>query len=134
MPQASINHYSRVNTYTGVSAADPHRLVLMLLDGALGKLALARGNMARNDVRAKGEAIGQAISIVNGLRTSLNLQEGGQIARNLDDLYDYITRQLLQANVKNEPVLVEEAADLLREIREGWDAIPVEQRLKESVF
>lgn len=125
---ASVSHYSNVDTYTGVDAANPHRLVLMLLDGALGKLALAKGSMARNEIKAKGEALGQTISIINGLRASLNLSDGGDIAANLDNIYEYIERQLLQANLKNEPALLDEGSDLLREIREAWDAIPYADR------
>ncbi len=124
----AANHYSQVDTYTGVNEADSHRLVLMLLNGALSNIAVAKGSIERQDVSAKGEAIGQAISIVNGLRTSLDLGAGGELAVNLDNLYDYMERQLLEANIHSDPKMLEEISGLLHEIKEGWAAIPVEAR------
>ncbi|HIE56412.1 MAG TPA: flagellar export chaperone FliS [Chromatiaceae bacterium] len=124
----AVNHYNQVDTYSAVSGADPHRLVLMLMDGALGKIATARGSMERHDIPAKGEAIGQAISIIDGLRTSLDLQSGGEIALNLDSLYDYMERRLTEANIHNDPSILEEVAGLLGEIRGAWRAIPREMR------
>ncbi len=124
----AANHYSQVDTYTGVNGADSHRLVLMLLNGALSNIAVAKGSIERQDVSAKGEAIGQTISIVNGLRTSLDLDAGGELAVNLDNLYDYMERRLLEANIHNNPSMLEEISGLLHEIKEGWAAIPVEVR------
>ncbi|WP_456417512.1 flagellar export chaperone FliS [Thiolapillus sp.] len=122
------NHYSQVDTYTGVNGADSHRLVLMLLNGALSNIAVAKGSIERQDISAKGEAIGQAISIVNGLRASLDLDAGGELAVNLDNLYDYMERRLLEANIHSEPKMLEEVSGLLHEIKEGWAAIPLEVR------
>jgi flagellar protein FliS len=126
--RSAVNHYNQVDTYSAVSGADPHRLVLMLMDGALGKIATARGGMERRDIAAKGEAIGQAIAIIDGLRTSLDLEAGGEIALNLDSLYDYMERRLTEANIHNDPAMLEEVAGLLNEIRAGWQAIPQEFR------
>ncbi len=124
----AVSHYSQVNTYSAMSGADPHRLVLMLMDGALGKIATARGGMERRDIASKGDAIGQAISIIDGLRTSLDLEAGGEIAQNLDSLYDYMERRLTEANIHNDVSMLEEVAGLLNEIRAGWQAIPQEVR------
>lgn len=126
--RSAVNHYSQVDTYSAVSGADPHRLVLMLMDGALGKIATARGGMERRDIAAKGEAIGQAISIIDGLRTSLDMEAGGEIALNLDSLYDYMERRLTEANIHNDVSILEEVAGLLGEIRGAWQAIPQEMR------
>ncbi|WP_456406936.1 flagellar export chaperone FliS [Thiolapillus sp.] len=124
----AANHYSQVDTYTGVNGADSHRLVLMLLNGALSNIAVAKGGIERQDIAGKGEAIGHAISIVNGLRTSLNLELGGELAENLDSLYDYMERRLLEANIQSDRSILEEVAGLLHEIKEGWMGIPVEVR------
>ncbi len=119
----NVNHYQQVNYVSGVTDADPHRLVQMLLEGALGKIAIVKGLMQRKEVARKGEIIGQAMSIVTGLRASLNKEAGGEVAENLDNLYDYIECQMLQANIKNDPQLLDEVAALLKEIKSGWDAI-----------
>lgn len=124
----AANHYSQVDTYTGVNGADSHRLVLMLLNGALSNIAVAKGSIERQDIAGKGEAIGHAISIVNGLRSSLNLEVGGELAENLDNLYDYMERRLLEANMHSDRTMLEEVSGLLHEIKEGWMNIPAEVR------
>lgn len=126
----SISHYNQVNNHSGITDASPHRLVQMLLDGVLGKLASVKGMMARGQMAKKGEVIGQAMAIIGGLRSSLDLSSGGELAANLDNLYDYIERQLLTANLKNDVDIIIEVTDLLREIKSGWDAIPEEARVK----
>ena len=124
----NINHYSSVDSYTGVTDADPHQLVLMLLDGALRKISTVKGLMIRKEIATKGEVLGQALSIVAGLRSSLNLSAGGELAANLDDIYEYIERRLLEANLKNDVAILDEASKLLHEIKSGWEAIPPESR------
>lgn len=126
----NISHYNQVSRVSGVTDADPHRLVQMLLEGALSKIAMVKGLMMRNDIAKKGEVIGQAISIVGGLRSSLNLSAGGELAVNLDNLYEYMERRLLQANMKDDTTILDEVSALLREIKSGWDLIPVESRTK----
>ncbi len=119
-----VSHYNQVDREGGVIDADPHRLVQMLLGGALGKIAAVKGLMLRNDYAKKGELISQVISIIISLRCSLNKEAGGDVATNLDNLYDYIERQLLQANMKNDITILNEVSVLLKEIKSGWDAIP----------
>ena len=123
LASTKVSHYNQVDNYTGVIEASPHRLVQMLLDGALGKIAVVKGLMMRNDVGKKGEVIGQAISIIGGLRSSLDMEAGGDIATNLDDLYEYMERQLIKANINNDIALLDEVVILLREIKEAWDSI-----------
>jgi len=126
-----VNQYSQVNSYTGVTDADPHQLIQMLLDGAMKKIALAKGIIDRGEVAHKGELIGQAISIIDGLRASLNL-DAGELAANLDDLYEYMGRRLLQANLKNDSGILDEVSSLLREIKTAWESISLEVREKSS--
>ena len=128
--RSNVSHYNQVDSYTGVSDADPHRLVQMLLEGALGKIAAVKGLMTRGDTVKKGEVIGQAISIIGGLRSSLDIASGGKFAANLDDLYEYMERRLVQANLKNDVAILDEVATLLREIKTAWDLIPLELRSK----
>jgi len=120
---AAMQQYQAVNTQAQAAAADPHRLIQMLMEGGLTRLAQARGAMERGQTALKGELIGKAIGIVGGLRQGLDLEKGGEIAGNLDSLYDYMTRRLMDANVKNDPAILEEVSGLLREVKEGWDAI-----------
>jgi flagellar protein FliS len=128
----NVSQYNQVNRESGVTDADPHRLVLMLLEGALGKIAMVKGLMMRKEIAKKGEVIGQAISIVAGLRSSLDLSAGGELAANLDDLYEYMERRLLQANIKNDTTILDEVSALLHEIKAGWESIPLEVRVKPS--
>ena len=124
----NVSHYNQVNSVGGVTDADPHRLVMMLLDGALGKIATVKGLMMRNEIAKKGEVIGQAIAIVGGLKASLNKEEGGAIALNLDNIYEYIERRLLESNIKNDVNILEEVASLLQEIKLAWNSIPADAR------
>jgi len=131
--QHSVNKYKSVDSYTGVTDADPHQLIQMLLDGALGKLSVVKGLLKRNDTAKKGEIIGQAMSIVSGLRLSLDMEAGGDIAVNLDNLYEYIERRLLEANLKNDIDIIDEVVSLLREIKTAWESIPQESRSQQEV-
>lgn len=128
----SISHYNQVNRFSGVTEADPHRLVLMLLEGVISKIAIVKGLMIRKEVAKKGELIGQAIAIVSSLKSSLNKEAGGELAENLDNLYEYIEHRLLTANLKNDVSILDEVSKLLHEIKAGWQAIPAELRAPSS--
>jgi flagellar protein FliS len=117
--------YSSVATHGGVAAGDPHRLVLMLMDGALERLAMARGCLQHGDLSQKAALLGRVISIVAELRSSLDLQQGGALARNLDDLYSYMEKQLVRGNCENNAGHVDEVTSLLLEIRSAWAAVPL---------
>ena len=119
----AMRQYQSVNTQAQAIEADPHRLIQMLIEGGLTRLAQARGAMERNQTALKGELVGKAIAIIGGLRQALNLEQGGELAVNLDNLYAYMTTRLMEANLKNDPAILEEVADLLREVKTGWDAI-----------
>lgn len=115
--------YSNMAVQTGIESASPHRLIQMLMEGALEKLARAKGFMQRNEIRAKGQQIGWAISIIEGLKASLNKAEGGEIAQNLEDLYIYMEQRLIVASRENDPAILDEVIALMRQIKEGWDGI-----------
>ena len=119
----AMRQYQSVNTQAQAIEADPHRLIQMLFEGGLTRLAQARGAMERDQTALKGELLGKAIGIIGGLRQALDVQQGGEIAENLDRLYEYMTTRLMEANLKNDPAIIEEVSDLLREIKSGWDAI-----------
>jgi flagellar protein FliS len=120
--------YQSVSTHGGVADADPHRLVLMLLDGALERMAIARGCLERNgggDTARKAQLLHQCVGIITELRGSLNLSQGGPLANNLSDLYDYMMRQLMRANADSGVAVacIQEVSSLLGEIRSAWVAI-----------
>ena len=119
-------HYRQVAVQSGVAGANPHRLIQMLLAGALEKLAVAKGNMERGEIAEKGRNIGLAISIIDGLQGSLDHEKGGEIAKNLDGLYQHMTFTLVQANTNNESSKLDEVTALLLEIKGAWDKIPEE--------
>lgn len=116
--------YSTVGAETGVEAATPHKLILMLFEGAIVAVSSARMHMERKEIAKKGAAISQAISIIDaGLNASLDRNAGGEIAQNLASLYDYMSRRLLLANLNNEIEPLNEVLRLLTELKEAWEAI-----------
>lgn len=127
MYNSGINAYQQANAQ-GAAYADPHRLTQMLFEGALSRIAQAKGAMEQKQISAKATAISKAFAIIDGLRGSLDTERGGELAANLDDLYDYMQRQLTLANARNDAAMLDEVASLLRELKEGWDAIPAEAR------
>ncbi len=124
--QKALSQYRDVGVQSGVSEASPHRLVQMMFEGALSRIFKAKGAMERREIALKGETISQAISIVDALRASLNLDEGGELADNLFALYEYITRRLLIANSHNSTEILDECASLLAQVKGAWDQIPGE--------
>jgi flagellar protein FliS len=116
--------YQSVKVDTGVSAANPHRLVEMLFEEFLASCARARGAIRSGDVQEKGRAIGRAARIVEeGLRAGLNLEAGGQLALDLRDLYQYVTVRLTHANLKSDDAAVAECIALIQPLHDAWRAI-----------
>lgn len=120
---AAMKQYQTVNVNAQVSEADPYRLIQMLMEGGLQRIAQAKGAMQHGNVALKGERIGKALGIIGGLREALNAEKGGELALNLDRLYAFMQDRLTQANLKNDVSMLDEVADLLREVKAGWDGI-----------
>ncbi len=113
--------YSNIGMETGVLAASPHKLIVMLFDGAKMALNNALMQMNSQQTAAKGRSISHAILIItNGLQASLNKEVGGELATNLDALYDYMGKRLVLANLNNDPSIIQEVLGLLETIREAW--------------
>jgi len=122
--QRAINAYTNVGIETGVEAADPHKLILMLYEGALLALSDAKRHMAQRDIAAKGKALSKAIMIIeHGLKASLDVKAGGELGERLTALYDYMAERLLQANLHNRVELIDEVNRLLTELRGAWEQI-----------
>ena len=122
--QAAMNKYAQVGNQSTAAFANPHRLIQMLMEGALEKISKAKGFMKNGDVAKKGEHISWAISIIEGLRVSLDHTQGGKISENLESLYIYMNSRLTQANLHNSIEMLDEVSGLLIDIKSGWDAIP----------
>lgn len=120
--------YARIGLETGVAAASPQRLVVMLYDGALAAIADARGHLLEGRTAQKGRALSKAIGIVDeGLKAALDVSQGGAIAQQLVELYDYIGRLLLRANLRDDVARLDEAARLLHELRGAWATLAERQ-------
>lgn len=118
------DNYAKVGLETGVNAANPQKLILMLYEGALLAVADAKTHMLRNETAQKGESISKAITIIeNGLKASLDVKAGGDIARNLSMLYDFMINKLLLANLKNKLSALDEVNRLLSELNDAWKQI-----------
>lgn len=116
--------YAKVSVETGVTTADPHKLILMLFDGALLQVRTAGVSMQNKDIPAKGQAISRAIEIIiNGLKVSLDMNAGGELAGRLAALYDYMSDRLLYANLHNSQPALDEVNRLLETLREAWAEI-----------
>ncbi|MCC6133802.1 MAG: flagellar export chaperone FliS [Candidatus Contendobacter sp.] len=122
-PNSVLQRYQQVGAQSGVAYASPHRLIQMLMEGAFERIAVAKGCIQRHDIPGKGEQIGKAIDIIGGLRDGLNMDAGGELAANLDGLYAFVQQRLVEANLHSDATILDEVADLLRPIKEGWDAI-----------
>jgi flagellar protein FliS len=122
-PMRALRQYQSVNSHAQTSEASPHRLVQMLMQGGLDRIAQAKGALERNDIAGKGLCIGKAVAIIGGLREGLDPEKSPTPLADLDSLYDYMMRRLTEANIKSDPLILDEVAGLLSNIKEGWDAI-----------
>lgn len=121
---AAINAYNKVSIDSGVTSADPHKLISMLYQGAMLAIANAKNGILRQDIAAKGKAISHAILIIDsGLNASLNKDVGGDLALNLAALYDYMSKRLLVANLNNDMEALDEVARLLADLKGAWESI-----------
>jgi len=122
----ALEGYGRGAVESEIDFASPHRIIQMLMEGALQKIATAKGCIERKEIAEKGRQITWGMSIIQGLKSSLDAEKGGEIAENLDSLYDYMGRKLLEANTKNDIAILDEVSALLSEVKAGWDEIPQE--------
>jgi flagellar protein FliS len=118
--RTAMSAYTQTKAQSGVESASATQLITMLLDGALERVARAQGHIKRGELAEQGEVIGKVIDIVASLDSYLDHDKGGEVSKTLESLYDYIVRQLYQANLKSDVSVLEEVASLLSEVRAGW--------------
>lgn len=124
----AINQYNQVKTEASVYDVDAHRLVAMLLDGAVERLVMAKLHIEQGNIAEKGRSIGGSSAIILGLRDSLDMVAGGDISQNLYALYTYMLERLVVASIESDTAIIDELVELLKPVREGWNGIPPEAR------
>lgn len=122
--QRFLQQYAQTNIQTGVESATPHRLVQMLYEGALDRLAQAKGAVLRKDFEAKSLLTNKIVDILGHLQASLDMERGADVANNFHALYDYMIRSVLSASRHNDASKLEEVSNLLKDIKAGWDDMP----------
>ena len=124
----ALKQYKSVDLQATVQTASPHKLISMLLSGALEAYAKGKGAAERNDIEGRANHLNKAMDIVIGLKTSLDMEKGGEVSENLDRLYDYIILHTLIASRDNDPEELQKIIELLLEVKQGWDEMPLEFR------
>jgi flagellar protein FliS len=123
MYNKGANQYRQVGATSEVAGADPHRLIQMLMEGALTRMSQAKGMIETKNHEGKAKLLGRVMDIISTLQSSLDHDQGGDISANLDRLYDYMNRRLLEASSANNVGMIDEVMALLLEIKSGWDGI-----------
>ncbi len=118
-----LNQYRQVDLETRIDNATPHRLIQMLYEGAIERLSVAKGALDRSDVATKGIMLGKAISILSGLRESLDKDIESDLPDTLDRLYEYMQFRLLEAHRNNDVQGIDEVLALIKTVKSGWDEI-----------
>ena len=120
----AMESYGEGNNTSQAMVADKVELIQMLFDGLLDSLVTARGHIQRNAIEDKNKSLVRAGRIVIGLQGALDLDKGGDLARNLHELYSYVTRRLVYVNAHNDLAVLEEVQTLMGEIRQAWRDVP----------
>ncbi len=123
LAHAALNEYQQTDN-SSIAYADPHELILRLMNGAIERIAQAKGAIQQKNKPAKGELIGKAISIIAGLSACLDHDQKNELTKNLDALYEYMNMRLLEANVAEDVSKLDEVTKLMNEIRSAWKQIP----------
>lgn len=123
----SIQQYQQ-NNLAYVEQADPHTLISLIMQHIMGNLAGAKGAIERKEIQNKNKMLTRVIGLIGELQDSLDMEQGGEISRNLYDLYAYMIRQITQANLHNTTEQLNEVSALIAEIKAGWDGIPQDIR------
>ncbi|MGL5103539.1 MAG: flagellar export chaperone FliS [Plesiomonas sp.] len=124
--RGTLQAYKKVSVDSQLQSASPHKVILMLLNGAIERLVQAKAAMQMGNIAVKGERLGKAMDIIANLQACLSEDEGGDIAKNLAKLYEYMQNQLLSANIHNDAKTLDEVMTLLTEIKIAWESIPAE--------
>jgi len=127
----AVSQYQNTNN-SAIAFADPHVLILRMMDGAIERINQAKGAMQQKNTELKGKLIGKAINIISGLEGCLDHDLENDLVSNLGALYEYMNMRLLEANVENDTTRLDEVTGLMGEIRLAWVQIPNEVRISHA--
>lgn len=125
-----IKAYKSVGIKDDLAIADPHRVIQLLMQGALENIAKCKGAIERKDFAFKSETISKSISIISALQNSLDMELGGEISLNLFSLYEFMISHLADASKENSIEKLQDVIDIILSIKTAWDQIPVQDREK----
>ena len=120
-----IKAYKSVGIKDDLAVADPHRVIQLLMQGSLENMAKAKGAIERKDFATKGQTLGKAIAIISALKSSLDMELGGEISQNLDALYEFMINHLTLASREQSLDKIQDVMDLMLTIKSAWDQIPL---------
>ena len=124
LAKSAVNKYQATNN-SSIAYANPHELILQLMNGAIERIAQAKGAIERDNIAEKAGFISKAVAIVGSLEGCLDHDQGGELSQNLSDLYEYMGFTLTQANIKNDVEKLDEVSRLLLEIKSAWIQVPM---------
>lgn len=122
--RGSLQAYKKISVDSQLSSASPHKVIQMLMEGAIERLIQGKAAMQKGEIAVKGERLCKALDIIISLRSCLSMEGGGEIATNLDSLYDFMICQISMANCENIDAPIDDVIHILREIKSAWDLIP----------
>ncbi|KEY91535.1 flagellar protein [Candidatus Photodesmus blepharus] len=122
--RGSLQVYKKVSIDSQLTLASPHKVVQMLMAGSIERLIQGKTAMQQGNISVKGECLGKALDIIISLRSCLSMDDGGDVAKNLDQLYEFMITQISTANNKNTPKPIDDVIEIIREIKSAWDQIP----------
>ncbi|GAB3477225.1 flagellar export chaperone FliS [Marinomonas epiphytica] len=118
-----IQAYQKDSIKSDLASADPHRVIQLLMQGALEKLALGKGCIDRSDWEGKADALTRAIEIINALRDALDRDANPELVDNLESLYDYMVSRINEASATKDTEILDQVIGLILQIKSAWDQI-----------
>ena len=128
MSLRGINAYKKGNLKQDIAHADPHKITLMLMQGALDRMAYAKGSIERKDYEGKADHLSRVTAILINLRDTLDMELKNDITENLYALYDFMIQRITDANIQNDLQIMDEVISLMLPIKTAWSQIPEEAK------
>lgn len=124
MTYGNINQYNQIGAASALEDASPHRIIQMLMQKFIDHMSAIAGAIDRQDMATKGQLISKALAIVQHLHQCLDMESGGDVAKQLSELYAYMQKELVNVNIKNNGELALRIKDVMSQIKSGWDELP----------
>jgi flagellar protein FliS len=130
---AALAQYGQMKNDTQTMYASPHQLILMLFDGAIEAMSMTIGAIQHKNIELRSKQSTRAIAIINGMRECLDMESGGELADNLYSLYQYMAQELFRAGIKNDVETIQGIQNMLKDIRDSWEKIPLDMHYMQKV-